>query len=160
MRQHSTQLQHMSNTLEKHQNLIGQVGRAAKSKNLVLYGVPDAPEGNQATNEAQDGGGHSLHRLSRYSAKQSKPRPLRLCFPTLQLKHQFLTRAEEFRALGIRCDGDLTRKQQQQRDDQSADFLILKSKGYSPFLRGSQLRYCSHVTRVRQAVYQPCRMVE
>lgn len=45
--------------------------------------------------------------------------------------------------LGIRCDDDFTRMQQNPREELSADFLTLKSKGYSPFFRVSHLRHRS-----------------
>ena len=83
-------------------------------------------------------------RLGKPSPEGSKPRPLRLRFRSQTDKHDFVVMAKALRTMGIRCDDDLTRAQQKEREDLSADFLELKSKGYSPFFRGSQLRYRSH----------------
>ena len=117
---------------------------------MVLYGVPDTPNGHkdaavieidfQSLMEGLD----SSQRLGRSFAEHGKPRPLRVCFNSLTSKHEFLSRAKELREkLGVRCDDDLTRLQQQRREELSADFLTLKSKGYSPFFRGSHLHYRS-----------------
>ena len=47
---------------------------------------------------------------------------------------------KELRQTGIRVDDDITRLQQQQRQELDDDFKILKAKGYKPFFRGSQLK--------------------
>lgn len=52
----------------------------------------------------------------------------------------------------------LTRKQQYQREGLSADFLTLNSQGYSSFLRGSQLRYCSHEKYIDATKDSACSM--
>ncbi|KAL8987771.1 MAG: hypothetical protein Q9169_008653 [Polycauliona sp. 2 TL-2023] len=149
VRQHN--MQQINRQLKKHEDALEDLDRSARSKNLVLYGVPE--DSQSAIQTDLDRGVDSVHRLGRYSAKQSKPRPLKLCFSTIQEKHEFLKIAKDLRtSKGIRCDDDLTRLQQQQREDLSADFQTLKSKGYTPFLRGSQLRYRSLKETIGQMV--------
>ena len=66
---------------------------------------------------------------------------VRVKFGTLCGKHLFLKHAKVVRQAGFRIDDDLTRLQQEERKSYDADFKTLKSKGYSPFFRGSQLHY-------------------
>ena len=56
-------------------------------------------------------------------------------------KHEFLKIAKDLRTKGIRCDDDLTRLQQQEREQLSTDFNTLKSKGHKPFFRGSSSKF-------------------
>ena len=48
--------------------------------------------------------------------------------------------AKTLRQGGIRCDDNLTRLQQQERQGLSEDFSALKAKGHKPFFRGSELK--------------------
>ena len=56
-------------------------------------------------------------------------------------KHIFLKHAKTLRQADIRCADYLTRLQQQERQDLSEDFKVLKAKGHTPFLRGSEVKY-------------------
>ena len=80
-------------------------------------------------------------RLGRRSSDNTRTRPVRVKFGTLCGKHLFLKYAKVLRQAGFRIDDDLTRLQQEERKSYDADFKTLKSKGYSPFFRGSQLHY-------------------
>ena len=132
MRQYNTQLQQVNR--EKHEDAIEDLTRSARSKNLVLYHFPEEIDGikvdvQSLVKNVEGSLIDSTQRLGRLPTKHGKPRPLRACFTTLRSKHEFLTHAKELReTLGIRCDDDLTRKQQQQREELSADFLSLKAK--------------------------------
>ena len=83
-------------------------------------------------------------RIGRVSIGTKKARPIRITFHTMFSKHAyaFLAYAKDLRQAGIspRVDDDLTRLQQQQRQDLDGDFKILKAKGCKPFFRGSQLK--------------------
>ena len=60
---------------------------------------------------------------------------------TEEMKHFFLKHAKHLREVGLRCDDDLTRLQQSERQDLSADFNIIRTKGHKPFHRGSSLKF-------------------
>ena len=122
--------------------MIEKLSRLSKAKNLVMYGVPEEKvDGNLSSLMGPDGDVDSFHRIGMPSAKCSKPRPIRVCFKTLDSKHEFLKIAKDLRPGGIRLDDDLTRLQQQEREQLSADFNSLKSKGHKPFFRGSSLKF-------------------
>ena len=58
------------------------------------------------------------------------------------LKEVGLTKhAMHLKEVGLRYDDDLTRLQQSERQDLSADFNILRTKGHKPFYRGSSLKF-------------------
>ena len=63
-------------------------------------------------------------------------------------KHTFLKHAKHLKEVNLKYDDDLTRLQQQQRQDMSADFDILKSKGHKPFYPGSSLKF-RHADKTR-----------
>ena len=56
-------------------------------------------------------------------------------------KHLFLKYAKVLRQAGFRVDDDLTPLQQQERTLLEEDAETLRTKGYHPFFRGSQLHY-------------------
>ena len=57
-------------------------------------------------------------------------------------KHTFLKHAKHFKGVDLRYHNDLTSLQQSQRQDLSADFNTLKTKGHKPVYRGSSLKVC------------------
>ena len=63
-------------------------------------------------------------------------------------KHAFLKHAKHLKEVGFRYDDDLTRLQQKERQDLSADFNTLKTKGHKPFYRGSSLKF-RHADKTR-----------
>ena len=56
-------------------------------------------------------------------------------------KHFFLKHTKHLKEVSLRYDDDLTRLQQSERQDLSADFNILRTKGHKPFYRGSSLKF-------------------
>ena len=68
-------------------------------------------------------------------------RPVRLKFGTMHGRHLFLKYAKVLRQAGFKVDDDLTPLQQQERRFLEEDAETLRTKGYLPFLRGSQLHY-------------------
>ena len=80
-------------------------------------------------------------RLGTRSVDNSRPRLLRVKFGTLQRKHLFLKHAKVLRQAGFKVNDDLTRLQQQERKSLGDDFAVLKTKGHTPFFRGSQLHF-------------------
>ena len=64
-----------------------------------------------------------------------------MIFDTKKDKHFFLKHAKHLREIGVRYDDDLTRLQQSERKDLSADFNILRTKGHKPFYIGSSLKF-------------------
>ena len=63
-------------------------------------------------------------------------------------KHTFLKHVKHLKEVGLRYDDDLTRLQQKQRQDLSADFNTLKSTGHKPIYRGSSLKF-RHADKTR-----------
>ena len=68
-------------------------------------------------------------------------RPIRLIFDTKKDKHFFLKHASHLEEVGLKYNDDLTRSQQSERQDLSADFSILTTKGHKPSYRGSSLMF-------------------
>ena len=56
-------------------------------------------------------------------------------------KHKFFKYAKGLRQAGFKVDDDLTPLQQQERRLLDEDAETLRTKGYHPFFRGSQLHY-------------------
>ncbi|KAL3153934.1 hypothetical protein ABBQ32_013496 [Trebouxia sp. C0010 RCD-2024] len=79
--------------------------------------------------------------MGRRSCDNTRSRPVRIKFGTLRGKHLFLKHAKVLRQAGFRLVDDLTWLQQEEQKSADAEFKALKSKGYSPFFRGSQLQY-------------------
>ena len=90
----------------------------------------------------------SQERLGTYCPDQKRPRPIRIVFGSVNDKHTFLKYAKHLKDVGLRYDDDLTRLQQQQRQDLSADFDTLKTKGHKAFYRGSALKF-RHADKTR-----------
>ena len=80
-------------------------------------------------------------RLGRCCPDTTRPRPIRLKFGTMHWKHKFLKYAKVLRQAGFKVDDDLTPLQQQERRLLEQDAETLRTKGYHPFFRGSQLHY-------------------
>ena len=72
--------------------------------------------------------GWRMERLDTYCPDQKRPRPVRMTFDSNSEKHTFLKHAKHLQEIGLRYDDDLTRLQQRQRQDLSADFNTLKTK--------------------------------
>ncbi len=95
-----------------------------------------------------EGGDTDQGRMGTYCPDEKKPRPIRLVFKSMTDKHAFLKHAKHLTEVSLRYDDDLTRLQQKQRQDMSADFDTLKSKGHKPFYRGSSLKF-RHADKTR-----------
>ena len=91
--------------------------------------------------EVAEGAQWAQLRLGKYCPDQNRPRPIRVLFKSMDDKHTFLKHAKHLKEVNLRYDDDLTRLQQKQRQDMSADFDTLKSKGHKPFYRGSLLKF-------------------
>ena len=89
-----------------------------------------------------------LEQLGRRSPDNSRPRPVRVKFGTLQGKHLFLNHAKVLRQAGFKVDDDLTQLQQQEQKSFGDDFAVLKAKGHNPFFRRSQLQF--HADRMQK----------
>ena len=155
------QLDRFERNLADHNQRLEQLDRANRSLNLVIYNVPEkdpsikggaaafqACEGDMdaipllenITSGPEDLKDAHIERIGRVSAGIQKARPIRVTFHAMYQKHAFLAYTKDLRQAGIRVDDDLTRLQQQQRQDLDGDFKILKAKGCKPFFRGSQLK--------------------
>jgi len=93
-------------------------------------------------------------RLGTYCPDQNRPRPIRVLFRSMNDKHTFLKHAKHLKEVNLRYDDDLTRLQQKQRQDMSAGFDTLKSKGHKPFYRGSSLKF-RHADKTRTCSLLP-----
>jgi len=138
--------------------------REQRQPNLIVYNVPETLEkddhdyGAEAfcsvLDKCMPDGRHcectdwARVRLGRYCPDQKRPRPIRLVFKSMDDKHTFLKHAKHLEAASLRYDDDLTRLQQQQRQDMAADFDNLKSKGHKPFYRGCSLKF-RHADKTR-----------
>ena len=101
-----------------------------------------------------------LERLGRQSPDNSRPRPLRVKFGTLQGKHLFLKHAKVLRQAGFKVDDDLTRLQQQEHKSFGDDFAVLKAKGHNPFFRKSQLQFYADKMQKGQSKRSPDRQAK
>ena len=148
-------------SLSKHKQRFRELDQQAEALdrqnrqlNVILYNVPDAAEeDDQGAATLQSLLGKCINldvclrfaweqeRLGTYCPNKKGPRPIRVMFDSLDDKHAFFKHAHHLKDVGLRYDDDLTRLQQQQRQELSADFNILKSKGYKPFYRGSSLKF-------------------
>ena len=128
-----------------------ELDRRSRQLNLIVYILPENKKDpladvweridNEHRREIQMSVDELPQRLGRRSSDNTKARPVRIKFDTLSGKHLFLKYAKTLRQAGFRVDDDLTRLQQKERESYGADFQTLKSKGYIPFFRGSQLQY-------------------
>ncbi len=147
---------------------LEEMERDKKSLNLVVYNIPEEGPGEKARSRSEASNTMALEyynalapaleceekemtetlqlplhieRIGKVTADRTKPRSLRLVFPTLVKKHTFLRYAKDLRQAGLRVDDDLTRTQQTERRSLNLDFQSLKDKGYQPYFRGSLLKY-------------------
>ncbi len=129
--------------LRQHEQRLEQLERWSKQQNLILYNVTEGDEEKLFSEEKvfSESFAERPKRLGQRHTGNDTSRPLCLTFSSLSEKHEFLQIAKELRAKGIRVDDDLTRAQQQQRENLSDDFSALKRKGHKPFFRGSELKY-------------------
>ena len=74
----------------------------------------------------------------------SKPRPIKMIFPTVDAKHAFLKRGKDIRARGFGVDIDLTPQQREERTLMNPVFNNLKAQGATPFFKGSKLFFIQH----------------
>jgi len=151
---------------EAHDRQFEKIKRDQKSLNLVIYNIPEEAERAKNRFEAMKTMDTELNaafntalnkhegkelfanpvaadRLGKFVAERNKPRPIRLVFSSLMHKHSFLGFSKDFRQAGFRLDDDLTKSQQAERKSLSLDFQSLKTKGYQPYFRGSDLQYYS-----------------
>ncbi len=86
--------------------------------------------------------------LGTYCPNPERPRPIREVFKSMDDNHTFLKHAKHLKEVSLRYADDLTRLQQQERQDMSADFDTLKSKDYKPYYKGSSLMF-HHADKTR-----------
>jgi len=136
--------------------------RGKRQLNLIVYNVQETAEEDDNGVEAFlslldkcmpdgsncEGAQWAQSRLGTYCPDQNRPRPIRVLFKPMDDKHTFLKHAKHLKEVNLRYDDDLTRLQQKQRQDMSADFDTLKSKGHKPFYRESSLKF-RHADKTR-----------
>jgi len=136
--------------------------RGKRQLNLIVYNVQETAEEDGDGVEAFlslldkcmpdgsncEGAQWAQSRLGTYCPDQNRPRPIRVLFKSMDDKHTFLKHAKHLKEVNLRYDDDLTRLQQKQRQDMSADFDTLKSNGHQPFYRGSSLKF-RHADKTR-----------
>ena len=132
--------------------------RRARSLQLVLYNIPEVPEQEEdddaifaAVTETHADLADitiGIRRLGKSSLEQGRHRPALVRFSTQDEKHLFLKHAKVLKPTGVKWDDYLTQQQQKERQGLSADFQALKTKGYTPFFRGSVLKY-RHAEKTR-----------
>ena len=133
--------------------------RQAKELNLNVYDVPET-----AGKDSQDAAAldslfikcmpncddvdWTMQRLGKYCLDQKRSQPVSMVFNINNNKHTFLEHAKHLQEAGVRYDDHLTRLQQSERQDLSADFNILNTRGHKPFYRGCSLNFC-HADKTR-----------
>jgi len=136
--------------------------RENRQLNLIVYNVPETTEKDNDGLDAFcslldkcmpdgrecEGADWAQVRLGTYCQEKERPRPIHVILKSMEDKHTFLKHAKHLKEVNLKYDDDLTRLQQQQRQDMSADFDILKSKGHKPFYRGSSLKF-RHADKTR-----------
>lgn len=135
--------------LEELDRRIEELDRRSRQLNLIIYNLPEEREDPlrdvwelvDEKHRQEMCVDEVPRRMGGRSSNSTRPRPVRVKFGTLRGKHLFLKYAKALRQAGFRVDDDLTRLQQDERRSLDADFNTLKSKGYRPFFRGSQLQY-------------------
>lgn len=156
-------------SLKEHKQKFRELDREAEALdrerrqlNLILYNVQETAtedDDGLATLESLldkcmpdgrncEGTVWHQERLGTHCPDQKRPRPIRLIFKSLDVKHTFLKHAKHLKEVSLRYDDDLTRLQQKERQHMSADFDTLKSKGHKPFYRGSSLKF-RHADKTR-----------
>ncbi len=160
LKQLKQQLDRHDRLLKRHDEILEERERQDRQCALVLYGLKELdvqPPRNlelkddpltqsllAALPENANESGWSLNQLERpgrFSPDNRKPRPVLIGFPSIEDKHKFLQLSKQLRQSGLRLDDWLAERQQEERDTLSADFQVLKGKGYKPFFRGSVLMY-------------------
>lgn len=120
--------------------------RRERELDLVLYNIPEMLDDHedQVAIHSLVEGRHDMTvasmRIGERSSRQGRPRPALIRFDTMDDKHTFLKHAKELKP-GIKWDDYLTRQQQKERQVLAADLHALRTKGFRPFFRGSQLKY-------------------
>ncbi|KAL3156597.1 hypothetical protein ABBQ38_000886 [Trebouxia sp. C0009 RCD-2024] len=135
--------------LEELDHRLEELDRRSRQLNLIIYNLSEERKDplTDVWELIDEKHRHEMcvdevpQRLGRRSSDDTRSRPVRVKFGTLRGKHLFLKHAKVLRQAGFRLDDDLTRLQQKERKSVDAEFKALKSKGYSPFFRGSQLQY-------------------
>ena len=137
------------------------------SWHLIVYNVQETAEeddnGVEAffslMDECMPDGRHcvpnewSQSQLGAYCPDQNRPRPIRVLFESMNDTHTFLKHAKHLREVSLKSNNDLTTCllegcSPKERQEMSADFDTLKSKGHKPFYRGSSLKF-RHADRTR-----------
>jgi len=145
-----------SNRWEEHQRKLKELDkrleeldRRSRQLNLIVYSLPEDPEDPLRDIWHRIDEKHRLEMrvdgppqsLGRRWPDATRPRPVRLKFGTMHGKHLFLQYSKVLRQAGFRVDDDLTPLQQRERGLLEEDAETLRTKGYHPFYRGSQLHY-------------------
>ncbi len=155
LKEHKQRLQELDRKAE-------DLDREKRQLNLTVYNVPETTEKDDygverfcsLLDKCMPDGRHcegadwGQVRLGRHCPDQERPRPIRVVFKSLDDKHTFLKHAKHLKTVSLRYDDDLTRLQQQQRQDMAADFDTLKSKGHKPYYGGSSLKF-RHADKTR-----------
>ena len=154
LKEHKQKLREMDRKAEA-------LDRQSKQLSLIVYNVPETAEKDTQGVVALDRflfecmpdfdtceHDWKMQRLGTYCHDQKRPRPVRMTFGSNNDKHAFLKHAKHLKEIGFRYDDDLTRLQQKERQDLSADFNTLKTKGHKPVYRGSSLKF-RHADKTR-----------
>ena len=138
---------------------LDELDRGSRQLNLIVHSLPEDQEDPLRDIWHMIDEKHRLEmcvdgppqRLGRCWPDTTKPRPVRLKFGTMHGKHLFLKYAKVLRQAGSRVDDDLTPLQQRERGLLEEDAETLRTKGYHPFYRGSQLHYFHLLTPAEKA---------
>ena len=117
---------------KKHEHKLEELARGARSMNLIVYNLPEdlktidnladkcfdaIPDAAVPDDTVVQFNIAKVERLGRLSADHTKPEPVRVVYAGFSYKHEFLRYSKCFRAARLRIDNDVTRKQQEERDE-------------------------------------------
>ena len=135
-----------------------EMERKALELHIVLYNIPEVPDQDedddairalvQGTHDDMADINIGVGRVGKSSPEKGRHRPAVVKFDTMDEKHLFFSHAKLLKPTGVKWDDALTRQQQKERQSLSADFQALKSKGHTPFYRGSVLKH-RHADKTR-----------
>ena len=158
-----SQIEDISNKYLETKRELENMQRIQRSPNAIMFGAPEENNGAAPMDTVKTAFGKlpsgpgivpdpiACVRLGmQRPGPGSRPRPIKITFPSVDAKHAALRRGKDLRAKGLNLDVDLTPAQQRERSLKQPRYTALKTQQLSPFWRGSRLMYRSQDGQVRE----------
>jgi len=134
---------------------LEHLGRYSRRNSLMVFGVAESVAYNTPQSlvahmqallfESEPASAstivRSAYRFGKWSSERKKPRPVLVELLSVSAKHIAFKASKRLRASHIRLDEYLTPQQLKERSALGPDFLNLKVGNYTPFFRGTTLKY-------------------